>query len=127
MDAATLKVNLKSEPHYLARIRRIAACVADSVGMNAQEVHDTELAITEACVNAIVHGSPGGDNDRVSIMLRCADRKLTAEVTDSGNGPDIGSLVDGLGIRLMRKVTDCVWFDKRAGRFTVCIEKNAGA
>ena len=131
MSADTVtRVSIQSSPDYLPRVRRIAACLADGVGMNRQETDDTTLVLTEACVNAIRHGSPNGVEDRVSITFTSLERAIVADVTDSGRQttlPEDFADGGGFGVRLMRLLADSVEFIKHATGLTVRLTKRAGS
>lgn len=119
------RVCLKSCPDYLPRVRRIAACVAESVGMDRDEVEDATLAVNEACANAIRHGSPQGAEDRVFVSLSSSIRGLTAEITDCGGRSAVIEQQDhgGLGVYLMRALTDEVQFVPGTAGLTVKLTK----
>ena len=120
------KVSLASCPEYLTRVRRIAACLANSVGMGRQEADDTALVLTEACANAIRHGSPNGANDRVSIIFKSSGRTIVADVTDCGRPKHkIKETGNGFGLRLMRVLTDNMQFVKHKSGLTVRLTKRA--
>ena len=130
LDTIT-KVSLKSDPEYLPRVRRIMACLADSVGMDQQETQDAALALSEVCTNAIRHGSPHGSDDQVFITLMASNGTLTADVTDCGASSNISveSSKDssGLGIRLVQMLTDSVQFISHTTGNTVRLIKKAKA
>ena len=113
-------------PDYLRRVRRIVACLAASVGMEEEESGDAALALTEACVNAMRYGSPYGLEDHVFVTLQAQGRTLKAEVTDCG-GPDAFAedAEEGMGIRLMRALSDEVEFVRRSSGLTVRLFKCA--
>ncbi|MHB9037294.1 MAG: ATP-binding protein [Armatimonadota bacterium] len=121
------RVSLKSSPDYLPRIRKIVACMADSVGMDQQETDEAKLALTEACVNAIRHGSPQGNQDSVIITLRASESTITADVTDCGGPAELtdDGVEEGFGVRLMRKLADKVQFIKHKTGLTVRLTKQA--
>lgn len=123
------KVSLKSSPDYLPRVRRIVACLADSVGMDQQETHDAALLLTEAYVNAIQHGSPMGSCDNVQIVFKACSDSITMDITDFGgahNIPDnIGEANSGFGVRLMKMLADSVEFIKHKAGLTVRLTKKA--
>ena len=125
------RVSLKSCPDYLPRVRRIVACLPDSVGMDDQESNETALVLTEACVNAMRHGSPRGADDNVSIILRATSHAIIADVTDSGGSSvrpeEVNRNEDGLGVRLMRMLSDSVQFLKHKTGLTVRLTKSARA
>ncbi len=70
MSAALTKVSLKSCPYYLPRVRKIVGCLAEGIGMDEREIDEARLALSEACANAIRHGSPRGGEDNVRITFR---------------------------------------------------------
>jgi len=126
------EVSMPSNPNYLGRLRRIIGCLADCAGMDAKEVHDAKLALTEACANAIRHGSPRGEHDRVTVRFSSALGTVVAEVSDHGEGFDPAALtarhsseLGGLGIPLMEALTDEVEFLRNGGGMTVRLVKRA--
>lgn len=125
------KVSLKSDPEYLPRIRRIIACLADGAGMDRKEIDEASLALTEACVNAIRHGSPNGPDDSVDISLRVSPYTLVADVSDNGTGLEMTDKalnkpeLSGMGMRLMRMLSDSVQFIRQKTGLTVRLTKHA--
>lgn len=131
-DRTVIEVRIPSNPDYLARLRRIVGCLAGSVGMGTREVQDAKLAISEACANAIRHGSPRGEADRVTVRFSSAAGTVVAEVTDSGAGfdpddvpPRRAEQPGGFGLSLMKTLTDEVQFVKNGTGMTVRLVKRA--
>ncbi|MCE5197916.1 MAG: ATP-binding protein [Armatimonadota bacterium] len=119
-------VSVKSCPDYLSHLRLIMSCVADSVGMDQQEADEARLAVTEACVNAIKHGSPRGSDDVVMITLKTSEGTITVDVTDNGClDEDQVEKSRGLGVGLMKKLADSVQFVKHKTGLTVRLTKRA--
>lgn len=126
-----LCISIDSRPEHLTRLRTIVGCLAEDVGMSSRETQDTKLAITEACANAIRHGSPDGANSAVTIRLLARPGGMVAEVTDNGNGFDVDSLPapapaersGGMGIPLMKALADRVEFFRDAKGMTVRLVK----
>ena len=83
-DNTVLEVTLKSRPEYLARIRTIASCLADSAGMDRLESDNAAFILTEACSSAMRCGSRDGASDTIAVALAAADGRLNAEITDYG-------------------------------------------
>jgi len=130
--ATITEVCIPSNPDYLAWMRRIVGCLADCAGMDPSEVHDAKLAVTEACANAIRHGSPHGADDKVSIRISSTKGSVVTEVTDAGAGFDPKEInarprtePGGLGIPLMKALTDDVQFEKNGAGMTVRLVKTA--
>ena len=125
-DDCVMKVSLESSPDYLPRVRRIVGCLADSLGMDQQETDETKLALTEACVNAIRHGSPQGAKDRVEITLAASDDTITLNIIDSGGASKLDAHeVSGFGMRLMRSLADRVQLLGHKTGLTVRLTKRA--
>jgi serine/threonine-protein kinase RsbW len=129
---AITEVSIRSNADYLERIRRIIGCVADQVGLDHKESYDTKLAVTEACANAIRHGSPDPQSDRITIRLSSNSGTFVAEVTDRGVGFDAAALrvpdapqPGGYGIPLMKALTDEVEFLQNSDGTTVRLVKRA--
>ena len=126
-----LCISIDSRPEHLPRLRTIVGCLAENVGMSSEEAKDTKLVITEACANAIRHGSPDGANSGVTIRLVARPGGMMAEVTDCGNGFDVEQIptpapaerVGGLGIPLMKALSDRVEFFQSAKGMTVRLVK----
>lgn len=126
------EISLPSSAEYLPHLRRIISCLAASVGMGSQEVQDAKLAFNEACSNAIRHGSPQGENNFINIRFITNSQWIMTEITDEGAGFDPSTLPPkdtstpgGLGIPLMKALTDNVEFEKNGRGMTVRLTKRA--
>ena len=132
-EATELSITIDSRPDHLSRLRTVIGCLAAKLGMTSEEIQDTKLAVTEACANAIRHGSPDGEDSTVQIKLVANPSGILAEVTDQGTGFDVESLViptpgqrpGGLGIPLMRTLSDRVEFLHNTRGMTVRLFKRA--
>ena len=97
-------------------------------------ISDLRLAVSEACTNAIeAHASQNGSDDRIVIRCDLAEDRVEVEVQDRGGGFDptaVGELPSaedpsrldherGLGISLMRTVTDETEFRAEPGGTSV--------
>ena len=92
--------------------------------LSLEEAADLELAVGEACANALRHGSPRGELDEIRIRCMRSGRALIVEVSDNGCGFDPDSVPapvlgdfgeSGMGIFLMRTLVDSVEFKFGAG------------
>jgi len=116
-------------PDHLAWLRTIARCCAESVGMDSQQTDDVALAVTEACSNAIKHGSPNDVNDHLIVSLQAMDGSLNAEVSDFGGDSSIPGSTEGpepgFGLRLIKRICDDVSYAKTATGLTLRLTKHA--
>jgi serine/threonine-protein kinase RsbW len=126
------EIFIPSDPNYLSRLRTIVGRLATCAGMDLREVHEAKLAVSEACANAIRHGSPLGQDDRISIKLHFGSNTVVAEITDRGTGfdpstyrPELRTTPGGYGIPLMKALTDQVEFEKNGKGMTVRLVKRA--
>lgn len=88
------------------------------------DLADLETAVGEACANALKHGSPRGDLDEVRAKCMKNGRTLIVEISDNGCGFDPEGmpspspermLEGGMGVFLMKALTDNVEFEFRHG------------
>ena len=132
--ATEVCVSMDSRPEHLVRLRAIVGRLAAASGMSKEEIQDATLAMTEACANAMKHGSPNGSDGSVSVKLISDPHKLVVEVTDNGLGFDVDTLADplpekksgGLGIALMKSLADDVEFLRSQTGMTVRLVKKIG-
>jgi serine/threonine-protein kinase RsbW len=103
--------------------RRVVAAALDSLEVTDECRYDIQLAMAEACSNAVRHADPASSYD-VSIVFD--DEQCAIEVCDDGDGFDPQSLPapvptaeSGRGLRIMRMVTDRFELTRRAGGGTV--------
>ncbi len=54
--------------------------------------YNLNLVVTEAVTNAIQHGSPSDEHDRVRVLLSYEDNDLCVRVFDHGQGFDLASV-----------------------------------
>ena len=97
-------------------------------------INDLRLAVSEACTNAIeAHASQDGADDRIVIRCDLAEDRVEVEIQDQGGGFDLDAVGEppsaddpsrldherGLGISLMRTVTDETEFRAEPGGTSV--------
>ncbi|RQD84705.1 MAG: ATP-binding protein [Methanocalculus sp. MSAO_Arc2] len=107
-------------------------------GVRSQDSLDLQLAVDEAFTNiaSYAYGPEGGD---VDICIDVFKSEITITITDTGKAfdplsidpPDIKMGVDerqigGLGIYLIRQVTDDVTYLRRDGKNMLIINKRKG-
>ena len=131
-----VELDVPARPEFLALVRSIVTLVAETGSkLPAPRVEDLRLAVTEACANAIDAERRKPDDQRRPIVLRCdlEPDTVVVEVHDEAGGFDPEALVPhppvtkpdrlkferGLGIPLMRELTDHVEFRSEGGGTTV--------
>ena len=99
--------------HELPNARRHVVALAEICGLEGAPLFELTVAVGEALANAVVHGSPRGDEDEVEVHFYCYDRAVAVEVSDHGRGLDSTPIRApavtagaGRGIHFMRALTD---------------------
>lgn len=115
----TMHICAASFPDAIRTLRlRIMEFFSASL-FSQEDLSDMEIAVGEACSNAIRHGSPRGGLDEVNAKCMRNEHTLIVEILDNGHGFDPNSVAvpqlercaeDGMGIFLMRSLIDEVEF-----------------
>ena len=127
---AVVELEIPARPAYLSLVRLIVDAAVGSLapGLSVARLDDLKIAVTEACSNAIeAHEAICADGP---VVVRCTidDHQVTVDIVDRGRGfdPDrveaLPAATDprrlrhesGLGIPLMRTLTDVVAFSPDA-------------
>ena len=122
----TAHISAASLPSSVRTLRRqvIEFLQSSSSLFSQEELSDIELAVGEACVNALKHGSPNGERDEIRVKCAKCVNAAVIEVSDKGPGFDPNSVQQfskdnltegGVGIFLMRSLMDIVEFDFASG------------
>ncbi len=142
--AAEISLEVPARPEFLSLARLVVAgtVVLDPAFVD-ERIADLRLAVSEAVTNAMEaqqrSNERSGADDRVTIRCRIDDASVVVEVSDSGPGFDPDDLVPhppvndparldferGLGIPLIRLITDEVDFDVSDDGTTVRMVVNA--
>lgn len=91
--------------------------IAQTAGVDEDELHKIGMAVREAMVNAVVHGNRYNANKRVRLTVGVDTDRLTVRIADQGEGFDMSMLPDplaeenllrqsGRGILLIRAFVD---------------------
>jgi serine/threonine-protein kinase RsbW len=108
-------------------------CRASGCGDHPQRLRlNLRVGLTEALSNAILYGNRKDPSKRVRVEVDLRDSRITARVTDEGQGFDPYELPDpttpanltkpcGRGIFLMRELLDEVHFNDRGNSVTLVL------
>ncbi len=126
LDDGTVEISLPNKLGYERIAMECSASYAKIVGFVRERVEDLKTAVSEACMNAIEHGNKGRPDARVTITMNFKDDAFSVSVMDEGDGiqkmpeePDIERKIEklqtprGLGIFLIKQLTDQVEFNKK--------------
>jgi serine/threonine-protein kinase RsbW len=133
-DRVELRIPRRAE---FVRVARMAACaLAAQLEFTYDVMKDIELAVGEACANAVEHVTGEGSEDvLVRFIIDCD--QLAVEVIDRGEGFDPAAAVEedtrwerpgGLGLVVIREVMDemDVQCDPKTGTCVRMIKYRAG-
>jgi anti-sigma regulatory factor (Ser/Thr protein kinase) len=131
-----IELDVPARPEFLALVRAIVTLIAETGSkLPSQRIDDLRLAVTEAFANAIDAERRKPEETRRPVVVRCdleADYMIV-EIHDEGGGFDPAALTPhpdvtkparlqferGLGIPLMRELTDELEFRAEGGGTTV--------
>jgi serine/threonine-protein kinase RsbW len=96
-------------------------------------VDEVELAVNEACTNAIKHATDADFLSRIDVRFRVYETHLVIEISDHGAGFDIESVPQpdfdqhperGYGLYIIRTIMDEVQYTRGDGFNTLRMKKN---
>jgi serine/threonine-protein kinase RsbW len=116
-----LALSLPRETVSVPLTRHTVSAALYTAGVEPTCVDEVEVALTEACTNAVMHATGGVTYE---VLVGISDEQVTIEVVDSGSGfgqrattregTDHGS-ENGRGMGLMHALTDLAVFDSVTG------------
>lgn len=132
MSSQNYTLKIPSQTYNLSMVRDFVADVAERIGFEKEEIANIQLAVDEACTNAIKHAyKDNGEKHFIHLYMKTDSAKLTIDIVDKGEGIDITNLPDadiqsrlqqyrrgGLGIYLMKQLMDEVRFNVTPGKRT---------
>ena len=112
---------------YLSVVRQAVASAAGLMGFDATAILQLQMAIDEACINVIEHGSRGMGSSFIKLKLQPLPEKLVMHVHDRCERfsplerelPDLNDYFNapsqrGLGLVILRKFVDEIDHSYRA-------------
>ena len=121
---------IPAKAEYIALGRLALAGLLRSRAVEPEVLADVKLALTEACSNSVRHAYADGREGEVEIRYELADETLAVEVFDEGGGFDpsptrvrrrASSTKGGLGLAIIRALTDDLSIGPRAGGSGYCV------
>ncbi len=124
IEGRSVRLTIPARPEYISLGRLALTAIAGVRSVSDETLHDLKLALTEACTNSVKHAYEEGGEGTVDILYELQSDRLAVEVGDAGAGFELrnadGANGDelsegGLGIAIIRAVTDEVEIEAREG------------
>ena len=115
-----------------SEMARLVCTTLPASDMDQEFVDNVELAVSEACTNAIRHSRTGNAEARMVVRFELHEDRLVVEVKDQGAGfdlekvppPDFKEHPDcGYGLFLMRTIMDEVFYTRGNEYNTLTMKK----
>ena len=129
-------LTIPSRTSELARVRRCVLTWATEAGLSETAAQALQLAVDEACANAIEHGYEGRPDGRVEIEATLNREALIVTVRHHGAPFDpafhrltaldtmrVQRRIHGYGLHLMQRLVDSVVFRAQGTSSEVCLTK----
>lgn len=130
MSEPDIRVQLRSDPRYLAGVREMVLAVCRRLGFSRASASQISLAVDEALANVICHGygrrcegkiwidlwpqrGPEGEPG-VRIVIEDEGRQVDEECIRGRELSDVRP--GGLGVHIIREIMDEVRYEKREPR-----------
>src|SRR5439155_3469375 len=81
-----IELSYPSDPRVVHEVRRRFEEFVRASPLSGEDVEDLKIALSEACANAICHGSPNGPRNRFYVTCSLSKEELVMEVADEGTG-----------------------------------------
>lgn len=108
-----MQLSLPTEARYVGMMRNVAQAVMSDLGVPTEANEDIQLAVTEACANAVRHSDVG----EYRVRLEVGDESCEVEIVDLGSGFEPSEIrqqaedvESGRGLWLMQSLVDDLQF-----------------
>ncbi len=118
--------------HLATGTSRLVCETIDEPHLPRAFTDEVELAVSEACTNAIRHGVDGDPSAVVTVNFRLCETHLDIEVSDHGAGFDFAGIPEpefdshpetGYGLFIIRNMMDEVRYERGSSINTLAMKK----
>lgn len=121
-EGVVARLEVTGRIEYLEPIHNFAEGLFGAVGIEGDEAYWLVLAVREAVINAMLHGSDEQPDTRIELEIVIEPERVRISVVDEGRGFDPDKVPDpvtspnlmsqhGRGVFLIRRLMDEVRFD----------------
>lgn len=122
----SFNIIISSDKSEIHKVEKLLEEVNIECEFDKEKFVNFQIAVSEALVNAIVHGNKEDISKKVFCNIECSDKHMTVRIKDEGEGFDVNEIPDptskenilkehGRGIYIIRSLVDeyeCVASDK---------------
>ncbi len=135
-----IRLQIPAHADHIDVVRLCLYGIASKSGFSYEQIEDMKVAVSEACNNAVLHGSPLDEDNIIDICFQHDDNNLIIKVKNKGpsfeytealekaaplQAADVSELpVGGLGIYLMQALMDEVSVETIGQWTEVILTKN---
>ncbi|MCR8659692.1 anti-sigma B factor RsbW [Paenibacillus endoradicis] len=117
-----IRLQIPALADYIDIVRVCLFGIASKLSFSYEDIEDMKVAVSEACNNAVLHGSRTSQHHNIDICFESREHSLTIKISNKGHSfkhedalenasplpaTDISELpVGGLGIYLMQALMD---------------------
>ena len=113
----TKKIEIKSQRSEILKIESLLDDINKEFGLADEKYVNLQIAISEALINAIIHGNKENPQKKVFIEITYDDNFITVKIKDEGEGFDLNKIPDptnqenifkehGRGLFIMKSLVD---------------------
>jgi serine/threonine-protein kinase RsbW len=117
-EGSTVRLRLESRPQTLTIVRGMLGGVAELLSIDPELLDDLKTSVSEACNNVVLHAY-GGEPGPMEVGLFVTEDQFSVRVTDEGVGmpapPPAGDVSQGIGLSVIRALTEDVQFSSAPG------------
>ena len=134
MSDRHVTLELANKRSEVGRLTETVDRFAQQIGMTDEDLHDVHLILDELVINVIKYAFRDGKSHTIGVRLALDGRRLTMTIDDDGREfdptkaptPDLDIPIEerpigGLGIHIVRTLSDSVTYHRTHGRNTLTV------
>lgn len=122
-EPPNLRLTVSNQPENVVLVREMLSGLADTIGLDGNDLNDIRTAVTEACNNVVIHAYEGTEGP-LQVEIFVSTTAIEVVVRDHGTGikPRIRSAEEesalGIGLSIIQSLAPRVEFNDLAGNGT---------
>jgi serine/threonine-protein kinase RsbW len=122
-EPPNVRLTVSNQPENVVLVREMLSGLADTIGLDGNDLNDIRTAVTEACNNVVIHAYEGNEGP-LQVEVFVSTTAIEVVVRDHGTGikPRIRSAEEesalGIGLSIIQSLAPRVEFNDLAGKGT---------